>query len=222
MSRISHDVLSNILATVILAFLVLLLRIPSLLMILLGRRRKKLRFFGIVGPEARQIVYLSTVFVRAFGSGNYTLEPRSFSGPAIPGYEFTVLEILHELWREPTLENLPGFLRPTFRRLSWRLQPVRLAPRSSPTQPADVEFGGSIITVGGQHYNVATKLVLDTLRPHMTISADGLSVSLLDSEGAPDAKPLDETRFEDYGIVQRLFHPSTNTTAFVVAGLGTT
>jgi hypothetical protein len=56
----------------------------------------------------------------------------------------------------------------------------------------------------------------------MTISADGLSVSLLDLEGAPDAKPLNETAFEDYGIVQRLFHAPTNTTAFVVAGIGTT
>jgi hypothetical protein len=103
MSDISNDVLSNILATVIIAFLVLLLRIPSLLMMLFGRRRRKLSFFDIVGPHAKQTVYLSTLFVRAFGASNYTMEPRSFSGPAVPGYEFATLEALHQLWREPTL-----------------------------------------------------------------------------------------------------------------------
>jgi hypothetical protein len=222
MSDITHDVLISVLTSVILAFLVLLLRIPSLLMMLFGRRRRKLRFFGIVGPNAKQVVYLSTLFVRRFGSSNYTMEPRSFSGPAIPSYEFAVLEILHELWREPTLENLPKLLRPTFRRLSWRLQPVQLDLRSSPQHAAEVELGGSIVAVGGQHYNVATKLFLDTLRPHMTISDNGLGVVVLAPTGPENVKPADGTRFDDYGIVQRLLHPPTNTTALVVAGLGTT
>jgi hypothetical protein len=222
MPNISYDVLSNILAAVILAFLVLLLRIPSLLMMLIGRRRRKLRFFGIVGSDANQRVYLSTLFVRRFGASNYTMEPRSFSGPAVPSYEFAALGILHELWREPTLENLPKLLRPSLRRLSWRLQPVQLDSRSSPRQAAEVEFGGSIVAVGGQHYNVATKLFLDTLRPYVTISDDGESIVLLASEESIIGDTSDETEFEDYGILQRLFHRPTNTTALIVAGLGTT
>jgi hypothetical protein len=193
MPNISYDVLSNILAAVILAFLVLLLRIPSLLMMLIGRRRRKLRFFGIVGSDANQRVYLSTLFVRRFGASNYTMEPRSFSGPAVPSYEFAALGILHELWREPTLENLPKLLRPSLRRLSWRLQPVQLDSRSSPRQAAEVEFGGSIVAVGGQHYNVATKLFLDTLRPYVTISDDGESIVLLASEESIIGDTSDET-----------------------------
>lgn len=224
MSNISNDVLSNILATVIVAFLLLLLRIPSLLMMLFGRRRRKLRFFGIVGPHAKQTVYLSTLFVRAFGASNYTMEPRSFSGPAVPSYEFATLEALHQLWREPTLENLPKLLRPTLGRLSWRLQPVQLDSRSSPRSAAEVEFGGSIVAVGGQHYNVVTKLFLDTLRPYLTISDDGGSIVLLASEESIVGNTSDKAalEFEDYGILQRLFHPPTNTTALIVAGLGTT
>jgi hypothetical protein len=224
MSNISNDVLSNILATVIVAFLVLLLRIPSLLMMLFGRRRRKLRFFGIVGPHAKQTVYLSTLFVRAFGASNYTMEPRSFFGPAVPSYEFATLEALHQLWREPTLENLPKLLRPTLGRLSWRLQPVQLDSRSSPRSAAEVEFGGSIVAVGGQHYNVVTKLFLDTLRPYLTISDDGGSIVLLASEKSIVGNTSDKAalEFEDYGILQRLFHPPTNTTALIVAGLGTT
>jgi hypothetical protein len=224
MPDIGYDVLVNILATVTVAFLVLLLRIPSLLMMLVGRRRRKLRFFGIVGPDARQRVYLSTLFVRRFGASNYTMEPRSFSGPAVPSYEFAALEILHELWREPTLENLPKLLRPTLRRLSWRLQPVQLDSRSSPRKAAEVEFGGSIVAVGGQHYNVATKLFLDTLQPYVTISDDGESILLIASEDSIIGNTSDEAKLEleDYGILQRLFHPPTNTTALIVAGLGTT
>ena len=224
MSDISNDVLSNILATVIIAFLVLLLRIPSLLMMLFGRRRRKLSFFDIVGPHAKQTVYLSTLFVRAFGASNYTMEPRSFSGPAVPGYEFATLEALHQLWREPTLENLPKLLRPTLGRLSWRLQPVQLDTRSSPRNAAEVEFGGSIVAVGGQHYNVVTKLFLDTLRPYLTISDDGGSIVLLTSEESVVGNTSDKgvLEFEDYGILQRLFHPPTNTTALIVAGIGTT
>jgi hypothetical protein len=225
MPNISYDVLTEILATVSLAFLVLLLRIPSLLMMLVGRRRRKLRFFGIVGPHAKQIVYLSTLFVRAFGASNYTMEPRSFSGPAVPSYEFATLEILHELWREPTLESLPKLLRPTLGRLSWRLQPVQLDSRSSPRNAAEVEFGGSIVAVGGQHYNVATRLFLDTLRPYLTISDDGGSIVLLASDESRIGNTTSDeaaSEFEDYGVLQRLFHSPTNTTALIVAGLGTT
>jgi hypothetical protein len=222
MSDITYDVLTGVLVSAVVAFLALLLRIPSLLMILFGRRRVKLRFFGIAGPDAKQLVYMSTVFVQRFGASNYTMEPRSFFGPAIPTYEFQVVQILHELWREPTLENLPKLLRPTFRHLSWRLQPVQLDIRSSPQRASDVKLGGSIVTVGGQHYNVATKLFFDTLRPRMTLSDDGWSVVFLDEEEPPNIQAPELPKFEDYGIVQRLFHIPSNTTAFVVAGLGTT
>jgi hypothetical protein len=221
-SNISRDVLANILATVILALLVFILRIPSLLMMLFGRRRGKLRFFGVVGPNPKQVIYLSTLFVIRFGSCNYTGEPRSFAGPAIPNYELAAIEMLHELWQESTLENLPKLLQPTFRRLSWRLQPVQLEVRSSPARATEVDFGGAIVSVGGQHYNVATKLFLDTLRPYMTISGDGQWVLLPRSDGSTEANLSRGTEFEDFGIVQRLLHPPTDTTVMVVAGIGTT
>jgi len=221
-SNISRDVLANILATVTLALLVLFLRIPSLLMMLFGRQRRKLGFFGVVGPDPTQTVYLSTLFVRRFGSCNYVGEPRSFAGPAIPNYELAAIEMLHELWREPALENIPKRLRPTFKRLSWRLQPVQLEVRSSPGRATEVDFSGAMVSVGGQHYNVATKLFLDTLRPQMTIGGDGRWVMLLRSDGSTAANLSSGTEFEDFGIVQRLSHPSTNTTVLVVAGTGTT
>lgn len=194
--------------------------LPLLLRIILtsSSRRQLIKFFGVTREHQIPIVYFSTVFVTRFGSKDFKGEPRSFFWPAIPDAELRVIQPLSRIFESSTLNNLPAWIRVWLSNsVHWSFSQIQPELLSSPENTRDVRQGGCIITVGSQYYNSAGTLFAETLSPLLQMDASsGISV-------VHGANAGEEFHFEtngDIAIVEKLYDRATDTTGFILAGMG--
>jgi len=217
------NVLANIVADIG-AFL-LLGGVPLLILssrYIIGKRRRLLAFLGIEEDHSDFTVYLSTLFVKRFGSLDFRGTPRSYRGPAIPFYEMAVASIINSLFDAPLLDELPNRMRDWLSSKYWPLKNIRPVLKPSPDDKQKVR-PGNVLAVGSPAYNSAAALYTETCDPFLKFEEleNGPTVIRV-VKGLRKGDVLDDTRKagDDTAIVERLYDKATKSTIFIAAGHG--
>lgn len=222
MSVLGSNVLAEIIATVLLALLLWLLSIPLRLPLVYRKRRQLFEFFGLTKDTPNLLVYLSTVYVRSGGSVDFQGVPRTFSGPAIPSAELSIVEPLSKLFSNPFLDGLPmSFRNWLASRVHWSFKSITPTFKASPQDRTMVEKG-NVFTVGSRYYNSAADLYADTINPILSMVQINRKMKIKVQQG-PQLGDVFEQRqgqVDDLAIVEKLYDSDTNTTIFFAAGLG--
>ena len=222
MFGLGSNVLANILAAIIIAFLGWIASVILRLPLVYRRRRQLFQFLGITKDQPTFTVYLSTVFVSPFGSSDFRGTPRSFAGPAVPAVELTFIEPIARLFRDPLLDGLPTVIRRWLgNKVHWSFQPISPIFTGSPQDRNEVEQG-NVFTVGSQYYNSAGDLYTETCNPFLKMEQVGQQMVIRIEQG-PRAGEVFVQRpgqADDLAIVEKLNDAATNSTVFIAAGLG--
>lgn len=222
MLGLGSDVIANILAAIILAVLGWIISIVLRLPFIYRKRRNLFRFLGITKESPRLVVYLSTVFVRPFGSEDFRGQARSFAGPSTPAAELGTIEPLAALFNDPFLDGLPERLRAWLgERVHWSFQKISPVFLSSPHDRNEVERG-NIITVGSQYYNSAGDLYTETFHPILKMEQVNLGMVIRATQGQRQGDLFQQRagQDDDLAIVEKLHDAATQGTIFFAAGLG--
>lgn len=222
MFGLGQDILSNIIAAIILGilgwFLSILLRLPFVY----RKRRLLFQFFGITKENPNLTVYLSTVFVQNGGSVDFRGVPRTFTGPAIPSAELSTIEPLSRLFNDPLLDGLPKPLREWLsEKVHWSFQSISPVFTSSPQDRNHVAHT-NIFTVGSQYYNSAADIFTETCNPILKMVQVGQRTIVRVSRGAREGDTFEQRpqQSDDLAIVEKIFDEANNRFVFFAAGLG--
>jgi hypothetical protein len=128
--------------------------------IVVARRRRLLRFFGVL-KKRRILLYWSHLRIVIGGALGVDDAPRSYSGSAAPFGEATVLPIYRRLFTAivPGLDDPSGLLRRVI------LSDVELVAQVAPTTTDGTDFSSSLISLGSPGYNGASAWIETTLHP---------------------------------------------------------
>lgn len=222
MFGIGQDMLSNIIAAIIIGILGWILSILFRLPFVYRKRKRLFGFFGITKENPHLTAYLSTVFVQNGGSVDFRGIPRTFSGPAIPSGELSTIEPLSILFNEPTLDGLPKSLRKWLsEKVHWSFKPISPVFTSSP-QDRNLVAPTNIFTVGSQYYNSAADIFTETCNPILRMEQVGRNMIIRVSRGAraEDSFKQRPQHADDLAIVERIFDKANSRYVFFAAGLG--
>lgn len=200
MASWAGDLGTNVLAEFV---ALVLLVVAGWILYSLTRRRRLLRFFGILSSR-RIVVYLSHLQIVAGGALDIMGIPRSYEGTAVAFGEMAVGSQFRDLFNYfvPSLSENPGFLSQLL------ISDVQVQVLASPLNQQQVERATSFITLGSPFYSAASAFAetsgsqakFDLAAP--TIIVAGIA-------------PVAHT---DYGFVERIID-SNRRSVFYAAGL---
>jgi len=206
MLGLGSNVLAEILAAITLIFLGWILSVLLRLPFVYRKRRRLFEFFEITEECPRLIVYLSTVFVRMWGSEDFRGEARSFTGPAVPAAELSTIEPIARLFNDPFLDSLPISIRAWLgNKVHWSFRKISPIFSSSPHDRNQVEKG-NIITVGSQYYNSAGDLYTETCNPILKMEQAGQPMVIRVKRGARQGDVFQQRagQADDLAIVEKI------------------
>jgi hypothetical protein len=212
------DVITEVVANVVILGLVGSVSLAIGLPFVYFKRKRLLRFFGITRDRQEINVYLSTVFVMPGGSVDFKGTPRTFSGPAVAAAELEVINSIISIFNSPLLDGLP----PSIRRwlgdnIHWTFNSISPFILNSPRDKARVKHG-SIFTVGSQYYNSAAELYTETCNSILKMEPDGQTIYV--RRGIREGDTFNRKEERDLAIVEKIFDDSTKSTVFLAGGFG--
>jgi len=222
MFGIGQDILSDIIAAVLLVFLGWILSVLFRLPFVYRKRKRLFQFFGITKENPHLTTYLSTVFVQNGGSVDFRGIPRTFSGPAIPSAELSTIEPLSVLFNDPLLDGLPKSLRKWLsEKVHWSFKPISPIFTSSP-QDRNMVASTNIFTVGSKYYNSAADIFTETCNPILRMEQVGQRMIIRVSRGtrAEDTFEQRSQQTDDLAIVEKIYDEANTRYVFFAAGLG--
>lgn len=221
--QLGSNVLGNVIATLIVAVVVCFLSIGLSLPFVFWRRRRVFNFLGVSKGRPRFSVYFSTVFVQPGGSCDFRGTSRVFAGPALPVAELRVIQPVFDLFRNRTLDGISPCIRKWLGfRAHWSFSLITPQFSSSPQNPADVEFGGGLLTIGSQFYNSAADYFIRICDPFLILDNIGSNGRICVARG-PRKGDVFQPRNglqDDLAIVEKMYDPASQTTIFFAGGLG--
>ena len=221
MFGLGQDVLSNIIASVVIAvsgwILSILLRLPFVY----RKRRRLFLFFNISKGNPNLTTYLSTVYVQTGGSVDFRGIARTFSEPAIPSAELSAIEPIAKLFNDLHLDSLPIAIRNWLgNKVHWSFQDIRPVFTASP-QDRNQIAQGNIFTVGSQYYNSIADLFSETGNPILKMVQVGQGMVIRVNKGQRTGDIFEQRQEqEDLAIVEKLYDEANNRVIFFAGGLG--
>jgi hypothetical protein len=174
----------------------------------LSRRRRLLRFFECTSSQSLTI-YLSRLQIDYGTAIDLDGNPRSYSGPAVPGYEIDLTRNAYRSFLAPVpgLEDQRGFFR------FFALRDLQLFIRQSPADVGGLTTTGTIIAVGSRHYNAASLMAETHEREaYATLNGAVLLFRRVRGEAPTDCSGPDRA------LIQKTYHSARGQWLFEVAG----
>lgn len=211
-----ENIVSNLIGALIWLVLGIVLAIACYLVWVLPKYKKLTQFFGISTKHPRLRVYFSRLNIPVGGSVDAQGTPRSYSGVAIPEYEFGIMESL----LQPFLMLQPRWMPEAFvkRLRTWGLLTVPdIIFEASPSKEQDIK-SDNLALVGSQAYNEGTKYYLSRGNPYLTLVFDNQGPAVIVARGKSKGEKI--TTDTDLAILLRIKDDEHGTNVFVGAGLG--
>jgi len=225
-------IIENIIANVILAFIIPLASLLYYIVRIYPRRRALWHFFNLSKNNNMLVAYLSSIIVEKGNAKNYRGEARSYQGVTIPGEEFQIIQWVNDLFSYPEDRLVPRPILAWLERIGWYVAPI-LVYSQSPLREKEVEENRAktMICVGSDAYNAATAYFTRKGMTWLNLSADSpdpqtWSVHVLKGKRKGEAIPVFELRKGlraveiDLAILERINDRERGVTAFLAYGWG--
>lgn len=191
--------------------------------ILVGRRRKLARFFGLRNGTS-YTVYLSGYLIEKYAVKDRDGVPRGHQGLAIPEYEFQSIPVLNRVLSVANSPIVPDLFRGLIDGL-WLLSLPTVQYVPSPQTFTDTPIS-SVLCIGGPKFNAVTEYFLrtrgalfftqfkdpDSKRWRIVVNTGSRKDEVIGAD-------LPKTEV-DVGYVQRLVDTESGAVVFLLAGLG--
>jgi hypothetical protein len=175
-----------------------------------SRRRSMLRFFECA-ESRRLLLCLSNLSIKLWSARDLKGLPRSYSGPAVPGYEARLLPIAYKAFVAPVpgFDEQRGFLR------FFALRDLELSVVISPREPDALESADTVITVGSAGYNAGSEVAESPTSGAVAKLRLSPPAGVVLTEGGRSERSYIGSQ---YAIVQKVYNQVREQWFFEVAG----
>lgn len=222
MDNLWSNIFANIVSTIIIALLAWVLPLLFLIPPIYLRRLRLFRFFGITKQRNKIKVYFSSVYVLPGGSADFNGITRSFSGPATPSGELSIMQSVSDLFKEPLLDGLPKPIKEWLGKRIWLLSNISPTFGGSPATRSKIE-NSNIITIGSQYYNTVTDYYTETCSPILKMIINQNNQAIIRVTRGKRQNDIFTPRpqlDDDLGIIEKTTDKASGNTIFITAGLG--